>query len=293
MGAGRAALACAAEKGAGKGISGSTLHFDDTVVALRSLALSTILRSPFLQLVVTIFSLRIYPRIPVFFLSRIFIGERWRVLNPQEYQVRPHFRYTEGMTLDRLTCQLTFLTEADQLKTVLRRTSLITDPRKENTAEHSWHFALMALTLAEHATVPIDLPRVLKIALVHDLVEIDAGDSFVYDTSAMADKKEREEAAADRIFGLLPEDQAAEYRALWDEFEAQETPEAKFAAAVDRLCGMLPNYKNSGGSWTEHSVSAERVTQRNAPIGAGAPALWEVARGWIAEAVEKGWIASE
>ena len=195
------------------------------------------------------------------------------------------------MDSSRLSQQLVFLAEADQLKRVLRRTSLIGGDRLENTAEHSWHFALMALTLAEHAPVPLDLTRVLKIALIHDLVEIDAGDSFVYDTSAMADKAEREEAAAERIFGLLPADQATEYRALWDEFEAQETPEAKFAAAVDRLCGMLPNYKNSGGSWVEHGVSAERVTARNAPIGVGAPALWDVARGWIAEAVEKGWIA--
>jgi putative hydrolases of HD superfamily len=197
------------------------------------------------------------------------------------------------MDSSRLSQQLVFLAEADQLKRVLRRTSLIGGDRLENTAEHSWHFALMALTLAEHAPVSLDLTRVLKIALIHDLVEIDAGDSFVYDTAAMADKREREEAAAERIFGLLPGDQAREYRALWDEFEAQETPEAKFAAAVDRLCGMLPNYKNSGGSWVEHGVSAARVTERNAPIGAGAPALWEAAQGWIREAVEKGWISSE
>ena len=195
------------------------------------------------------------------------------------------------MESDRLARQLAFLAEADQLKTILRRTSLIGNARLENTAEHSWHFALMALTLAEHAPVPLDLTRVLKIALIHDLVEIDAGDSFVYDTTAMADKAEREQAAAERIFGLLPDNQAAEYRALWDEFEEQETPEARFAAAVDRLCGMMPNYHNQGGSWTEHAVSATRVTERNAPIGNGAPAVWEVARGWIAEAVEKGWIA--
>ena len=100
------------------------------------------------------------------------------------------------------------------------------------------------------------------------------------------------QAAAERIFGLLPADQAAEYRALWDEFEEQETPEARFAAAVDRLCGMLPNYKNSGGSWTEHGVTAAQVTKRNAPIGEGAPAIWEVAQGWITEAIEKGWITA-
>ena len=233
---------------------------------------------------------------PVFFLSRIFVGILGGPLDPQDYQV-PRIFYIKvywldkAMTSQRLSQQLAFLAEADRLKTILRRTSLIHDPRKENTAEHSWHFALMALTLAEHAPVPLDLPRVLKIALIHDLVEIDAGDSFVYDTSAMADKREREEAAAERIFGLLPADQAAEYRGLWDEFEAQETPEARFAAAVDRLCGMLPNYKNSGGSWVEHGVSAARVAERNRPIGVGAPALWDVAEGWIREAVEKGWIS--
>jgi putative hydrolases of HD superfamily len=197
------------------------------------------------------------------------------------------------MTSERLTQQLAFLAEADQLKRILRRTSLIGGDRLENTAEHSWHFALLALTLAEYAPEPLDLPRVLKIALIHDLVEIDAGDSFVYDSAAMADKAEREEAAAERIFGLLPADQAAQYRALWDEFEAQETPEARFAAAMDRLCGMLPNYKNQGGSWVEHGVTAAQVTQRNAPIGEGAPALWEVASGWITEAVARGWIQKE
>ena len=197
------------------------------------------------------------------------------------------------MLSERLIQQLAFLVEADQLKRVLRRTSLIGNDRKENTAEHSWHFALMALTLAEHATEPLDVPRVLKLALIHDLVEIDAGDSFVYDSAAMADKAERELAAAERIFGLLPLDQATEYRALWDEFEEQQTPEAKFAAAVDRLCGMLPNYKNQGGSWTEHGITAVQVTGRNSPIGEGAPAVWEVASGWITEAVAKGWILPE
>lgn len=197
------------------------------------------------------------------------------------------------MSSQRLTQQLAFLAEADRLKTVLRRTSLIGGERRENTAEHSWHFALMALTLAEHAPVALDLPRVLKLALIHDLVEIDAGDSFVYDTHAMADKHEREVRAAERIFGLLPDDQAREYRALWDEFEAQETPEARFAAAVDRLCGMLPNYKNQGGSWVEHGVSAARVRERNAPMGLGAPAVWAEAEGWIREAVERGWIVEQ
>lgn len=190
----------------------------------------------------------------------------------------------------RLDAQLAFLQEADRLKSVLRMTSLIGGARRENSAEHSWHFALMALTLAEHAAAEIDLCRVLRMALVHDLVEIDAGDAFVYDAAAMDGKAERERAAAQRLFGLLPPDQAADYHALWDEFEAQETPEARFAAAVDRLCGMLPNWRNDGGTWREHAVSAERVRARNAPIGDGAPRVWQTARGWIDAAVERGWI---
>jgi putative hydrolases of HD superfamily len=192
----------------------------------------------------------------------------------------------------RLSQQLAFLAEADRLKTILRKTKLIGDERLENSAEHSWHFALMALTLTEHAAASIDTCRVLRMALIHDLVEIDAGDSFVYDTTAMADKAEREQAAADRLFGMLPADQAESFRALWDEFEAQETPEAKFAAAIDRLCGMLPNYQNRGGSWKEHGISAAQITARNAPIADGSPALWEAASGWIQEAVQNGWITS-
>lgn len=194
------------------------------------------------------------------------------------------------MDSDRLTRQLAFLAEADKLKSVLRKTKLVGEARLENSAEHSWHFALMALTLTEHAAEEIDTFRVVRMGLLHDLVEIDAGDSFVYDAKAMEGKAAREQLAADRIFGMLPDDQAKTYRALWDEFEAQETPEARFAAAIDRLCGMLPNYKNGGGSWKEHAVTATQVTARNAPMESGSPALWSVASGWIDEAVKNGWI---
>lgn len=197
------------------------------------------------------------------------------------------------MELTRLSQQLAFLAEADRLKSILRRTKLIGEERYENSAEHSWHFALMALTLTEHAAEGIDTARVIRMALVHDLVEIDAGDSFVYDLAAMAGKAEREQLAADRIFGLLPLDQATEFRALWDEFEEQETIEAKFAATIDRLCGMMPNYKNQGGSWKEHKITATQVTARNAPIAHGSPALWEAASLWIQEAIENGWIQPE
>ena len=192
---------------------------------------------------------------------------------------------------DRLSRQLAFLAEADRLKHVLRMTATIGGERRENSAEHSWHFALAAFILAEHAKEPVDILKVLKIGLIHDLVEIDAGDSFVYSAEAMDGKEEREKAAAERIFGMLPEGQAVELRTLWDEFEAQNTPEAKFAGAVDRLCGMMPNYHNGGGTWKAHGVSAARVKERNAPMADGAPALWDAASGWIAEAVAKGWIA--
>jgi putative hydrolases of HD superfamily len=183
-----------------------------------------------------------------------------------------------------------FLAEADRLKSILRKTKLIGEARYENSAEHSWHFALMAFTLCEHARETINVHKVVQMALIHDLVEIDAGDTFVYDSSAMKSKAALEIAAAERIFGLLPEDQAASFRALWDEFEAQETPESQFAAAIDRLCGLLPNYRNAGGSWKEHKISAEQVQARNHAIGIGSPALWEIASGWIQEATEKGWI---
>jgi putative hydrolase of HD superfamily len=192
--------------------------------------------------------------------------------------------------MELLEKQLAFLIEADKLKCVERMTRLVGGGRRENSAEHSWHVALMTLTLAPHSNVPIDLPRTLSMLLIHDLVEIDAGDSFVYDTVAMADKAEREQAAATRIFGLLPADQATHYRALWDEFEAQETPEAKFAAAVDRLAGMLPNYQNEGGTWREHSVSAERVRERNAYIAEGSESLWNHVKTWVDDAVARGWL---
>ncbi len=196
------------------------------------------------------------------------------------------------MNSARLIQQLEFIAEADRLKSIFRKTKLIGEVRYENSAEHSWHFALMALTLCEHAAEKIDTSRVIQMALIHDLVEIDAGDTFVYDAKAMEGKAEREQMAADRIFGLLPSDQSESFRALWDEFEAQVTPESQFAAAIDRLCGMLPNYKNAGGSWKENKISAARVTERNQAIGIGSPALWELASGWIQEATEKGWITA-
>lgn len=182
---------------------------------------------------------------------------------------------------ERLRQQLAFLAEVDRLKTVLRRNTLIDGSRRENSAEHSWHISLMALVLAEYANEPIDVFRVVQMLLIHDVVEIDAGDTFTYDPAANADKAEREQAAADRLFALLPPDQAASFRALWDEFEAAETPEAKFAQALDRLQPVFLNYLCNGGTWTEFQVPLERIVQRNGHIKKGSTVLWDCAKRMI------------
>ena len=192
---------------------------------------------------------------------------------------------------NRLKQQLAFLVEIDKLKQIFRQCSLLDGSRPENDAEHSWHFAMMALILAEHANEPIELEKVLKMALIHDLVEIDAGDSFVYDPVAMASKTERELAAAERIFNLVPENQAHELRAIWDEFEEGATPEARYANAIDRFCGLQANYETEGGGWKRHGVAAKEIRARNAHIADGSQVLWERASQMIDEAVAQGWIA--
>ncbi len=191
---------------------------------------------------------------------------------------------------NRLQQQISFLMEIDKLKQVFRQTYLLDESRKENDAEHSWHFAMFALILSEYAPQPVDLLKVMKMALIHDIVEIDAGDTFLYDVAGNKDKAEREEKAAERIFGLLPDDQRVELRALWDEFEEKETPEARFAGAMDRLHPFLHNIYTNGRAWREHGVSAKQVLERNCPIGVGAPELWEMAQQLINEAVIKGHI---
>mgnify|MGYP001157837070 CR=1 FL=1 len=188
----------------------------------------------------------------------------------------------------RLAQQIEFIVEIDRAKQVLRRTLLTDKSRRENDAEHSWHIAVMALVLAEHAAEEIDLLRTIKMLLIHDIVEIDAGDTFTYDEAAQKDKAEREKAAAQRIFSLLPEDQAAEMMALWEEFEAKETPEARFAAALDRLQPLIHNYLTDGATWQEHGVSQEAVLARNRHMETGAPTLWAFARAMIEDAVARG-----
>jgi putative hydrolase of HD superfamily len=189
---------------------------------------------------------------------------------------------------ERLTRQLTFVLELDRLKRILRQTVLLDESRQENSAEHSWHLAMMVVVLHEYAAEPVDLARVLKMVLVHDVVEIDAGDTFCYDAEANLDKEEREHRAAERIFGLLPEEQARELRELWLEFEARETPEARFAAALDRLQPMMHNYHTAGSSWQRHGISKRQVLHRNSPMEEGAPELWRYAERFIEAAAAAG-----
>lgn len=191
---------------------------------------------------------------------------------------------------NRLKHQLDFLLEIDRLKEVLRQSYICRGLRRENSSEHSWHLAVMSLVLAEYANGAVDIARVVKMALVHDLVEIDAGDTFCYDDAGNAGKAGREAVAADRIFGLLPEDQCLELRSLWEEFEARATPEARFAAALDRLMPLLHNYCSSGKTWREHGVHAAKVYERNCHIEDGSARLWAVAKSLIENAVEKGFL---
>jgi putative hydrolase of HD superfamily len=195
------------------------------------------------------------------------------------------------MSAERLQKQIQFIIEIDKLKKIMRQTYLMDQSRKENDAEHSWHLSVMAILLAEYAKDDqIDVFHVLKLLLIHDLVEIDAGDTFCYDASGNSNKLDREIKAADRIFNLLPEDQARYFRELWDEFEARKSPESRFAAALDRLQPLLHNSRTKGGTWREHHIKRNQVIQRNSPIDDGAPVLWEYAAGLIDEAVEKGYL---
>jgi putative hydrolases of HD superfamily len=192
-----------------------------------------------------------------------------------------------------LDSRLRFLREADQLKGVLRQSSILDGTRKENSAEHSWHLALMAQVLGGYAPPGTDLSRVTAMLLIHDLVEIDAGDLFVYaDAAAQARQEAAEHAAAGRIFALLPAGQAQELRALWDEFEERRTPEARFARALDRLQPMLANYYLGGGTWQAHGVPASRVLEKVALIEDGSPALGDFARELVESAVRQGFLSS-
>jgi len=192
----------------------------------------------------------------------------------------------------RLQQQITFILEIDKLKSVLRQTYITIDERHENSAEHSWHLATMALILIDHAEEKIDLCHVLKLLLVHDIIEIDAGDTYCYDELETKDQSVREHQAAERIFSLLPEDQANSMCDLWLEFESRNTPEAKFAVALDCLMPLLHNLHTEGKSWQEHNITMDQVITRNRAISDGSAQLWQFAQSIIKQAVTKGYLAA-
>jgi putative hydrolase of HD superfamily len=194
---------------------------------------------------------------------------------------------------ERFERQIRFVLEIDRLKTIVRRTYLLHADRAENTAEHSWHLAMMAILLSEYANDPVDVSRVVKMVLIHDIVEIEAGDTYFYDAAAELDKAVRERAAADRLFGILPPDQGEDLRQLWEEFEAADTPDARFALALDRFMPQLHNYHTQGRSWVEHGITADRVLERNASMAEGSSKLWECARALVDDAVAKGFLATK
>lgn len=198
------------------------------------------------------------------------------------------------MSSDRLDRQLHFLMEIDRLKMVERQTSISGGSRRENTAEHSWHLAMYALILHEWSNTDVDIAHVMALCLVHDIVEIDAGDTFAYDIAGHADKEQREQAAADRLFGLLPEDQAQRFCSLWEEFEAQETRESQFANAVDRMQpAMLNHLAGDSSPWRRHGVTVPQAMIRLSPIGNGSVALWERTQSIISEATRRGNLIEE
>jgi len=195
------------------------------------------------------------------------------------------------MKESRFEKQLEFLIEVDKMKTVLRQTILTDRSRQETDAEHSWHFALMALALSEYSAYPdLDMFKVVKMALVHDLVEVYAGDTFAYDEAGYLDKQEREIKAADRIFGMLPEDQASEFRSLWEEFEEMKTPEAIYAAAIDRLQPFINNSVTDGHTWRLHGVTSDKVYKRMEVIKQAIPDVWVFVENVIQDAIKKGFI---
>ncbi|MDD2604649.1 MAG: HD domain-containing protein [Desulfobacterales bacterium] len=193
--------------------------------------------------------------------------------------------------MTRLDRQMEFLVEIDKLKQVARQTLLIDGERRENSAEHSWHIAVLAPLLVEYSPDPaIDLGRVMEMALIHDIVEIDAGDTYCYDPEAGLDKAERETAAAVRLFGLLPEDQGRRFMTLWEEFEARQSSAARFAAALDRIQPLVHNFMTAGRQWRNHGVRSDQVRARMRPVREGAPRLWRFAESLIDQSVARGYL---
>lgn len=192
---------------------------------------------------------------------------------------------------ERLQAQISFALEIDKLKRVIRRNTLIDGSRRENDAEHSWHLGMLAMVMGEHAPPGTDLDKVVAMLLVHDIVEIDAGNAFVYDTRAVAGQPAVKRAAADRIFGLLPRDQTARLRAIWDEFEERRTPEARFARALDRLAPILANHHNEGGTWKLYKVTADQVREKVEIICEGSATLGKFAEQLVETSVARGHLA--
>lgn len=198
--------------------------------------------------------------------------------------------------MSRLEQQLAFIVEIDKLKHVYRKTKVIAaeglgEIRQENSAEHSWHIALMAVILLEHSNAPVDLLKTLKMLLVHDIVEIDAGDTFAF--ADQSNKANDEALAAERIFGLLPEDQRAEFMTLWQEFDARQSAESHYANAMDRLMPLLHNLNTNGGSWADHGVTRAQVNKRLSPIGDGSAEIWRIAQGLLDQAEQCGYLRAE
>lgn len=192
------------------------------------------------------------------------------------------------MQTNDLLKQISFIKEIDKLKYIQRKTKLFNSDRSENDAEHSWHLAMMTIVLAEHSDKPIDILKVLKMVLIHDIVEIDAGDIFIYDAEKNHTNTDEELIAAKRIFGLLPTEQAEEFIAIWEEFEEGMTDEAKFAKAMDRFEPLLQNTSNNGGTWKEFNVSYQKVYDKKIAIKNGSAAIWNYAENLINESVDRG-----
>ncbi len=197
------------------------------------------------------------------------------------------------MQTNNLEKQVAFIKEIDKIKFIQRKSRLFNSDRRENDAEHSWHLAVMAIVLAQHSDKPIDLLKVLKMVLIHDIVEIDAGDTFFYSSTENHDNREEELAAAKRIFGILPKEQADELIAIWNEFEDAETDEAKFAKSLDRFEPLLQDAVNDGGSWAEFDVPYQKVYDLNKTIKNGSTTMWKYAEDLIDESVEKGNLRKE
>ena len=195
------------------------------------------------------------------------------------------------MTTDTLSQQLDFIMELDKLKAIQRKARIKSDDNRfENSAEHSWHIAVTANILKDYAEEPVDINRVVMMCLLHDIVEIDAGDTFAFDEVGLEDQEAKEQEAADRIFGLLPEEQAKVMRVMWQEFEDAKTADGRFAKAIDRILPLLQNCRNEGGSWAEHKVSKVKVIKRNEYLKGLAPRLWDYALEEIEMSVAKGWL---